>query len=49
MDQQTRDNWRKVKSALEKASKTDSPLYFRAVEICKGGSDPGPDANFPVK
>lgn len=39
MDQQTRDNWRKVKEALEKAGKTDNHFYVRAVIIAKGGED----------
>jgi hypothetical protein len=40
MDQQTRDNWRKIKEALEVAGKTDCMFYRRAVAIVKGGSDP---------
>ena len=40
MDQRTRDNWRKVMIALEKAGKTDSMFYKRAVIICRGGKDP---------
>jgi len=41
MDAQTRDNWRKVKEALEQAGKTDSHMYTRAVAIVRTGSDPG--------
>ena len=40
MDQRTRDNWRKIKEALELAGKTDCFFYRRAVAIVKGGSDP---------
>jgi hypothetical protein len=43
MDQHTRDNWRKVKEALEKAGKTDSFFYRRAVAIGRGGKDPFDD------
>jgi hypothetical protein len=41
MDAKTRDNWRKVKEALEQAGKTDSYMYSRAVVIVRTGSDPG--------
>ena len=41
MNAQTRDNWRKVKEALEQAGKTDSHMYLRAVAIVRTGSDPG--------
>ena len=41
MDSHARDNWRKVKEALEKAGKTDTDYYRRAVVICAGDSDPG--------
>ena len=41
MDQRTRDNWLKVKVALEAAGKTDSFFYRRAVIILRTGSDPG--------
>ena len=40
MDRQTRDNWRKIKEALELAGKTDCMFYRRAVAICNGGRDP---------
>jgi hypothetical protein len=46
MDQRTRDNWLKVKVALEAAGKTDTFFYVRAVAICKGGSDPF-ESNWP--
>jgi len=42
IEQHTRDNWLKVKEALEKAGKTDSHFYLRAVAILKTGVDPGP-------
>lgn len=40
MSEQERDNWLKVKTALEKAGKTDSMFYTRAVAIAEGGDDP---------
>jgi hypothetical protein len=40
MDQRTRDNWLKVKVALEAAGKTDSYFYKRAAAIIKTGVDP---------
>lgn len=40
MDKRTRENWIKVKEMLEKAGKTDSSFYVRAVIISKGGKDP---------
>jgi len=42
MDSHTRDNWRKVKEALEKAGKTNCDFYRRACLICQGMQDPGP-------
>ena len=39
MDAQTLENWRKVKQALEKAGKTDSYFYKRAVSIISTGRD----------
>ncbi len=40
MDSAERENWRKVKEALEKAGKTDNHYYRRAVAICQGKGDP---------
>ena len=40
MDKRTLDNWKKVKDALEKAGKTDSMFYRRAVAILAGRPDP---------
>ena len=40
MDQHERDNWQKVKEALEKADKTDCYYYKRAVAVVEGGDDP---------
>jgi len=40
MDQHERDNWQKVKKALEEADKTDCYFYKRAVAICVGDEDP---------
>ena len=34
------ENWKKVKEALEKANKTDSYYYKRAVNIVAGKPDP---------
>lgn len=41
MDDRTRENWAKVKAALEKTGKTDSPFYARAVAVVLTGRDPG--------
>jgi hypothetical protein len=43
VDQRTRDNWRKIKEALEIAGKTDCMFYRRAVVIANGGKDPFDD------
>jgi len=43
MDDRTRGNWARVKEALEKAGKTNSPFYTRAVAVVTTGRDPGPD------
>ena len=40
MDRRTGENWQKVKEALEKAGKTDSMFYRRAVAIVAGRPDP---------
>ena len=40
MSQEERDNWKKVKEALEKADKTDCYYYKRAVAIVGGDEDP---------
>ena len=40
MDHRTLENWEKVKKALEKAGKTDSMFYRRAVAILSGKPDP---------
>lgn len=40
MDKQEQNNWEKVKEALEKAGKTDTMFYKRAVAICDGKPDP---------
>ena len=42
MDQRTKDNWQKVKTALEEAGKTKSLIYQRACAILATGKDPGP-------
>ncbi len=34
MDKHTKENWAKVKAALETANKTDTYFYKRAVVIC---------------
>jgi len=43
MNDRTRENWAKVKEALERAGKTSSPFYTRAVTVLTTGRDPGPD------
>jgi len=43
LDEHTRNNWIKVKAALEKAGKTDCHFYYRAALIAEGKSDPGPN------
>ena len=40
MDKTERENWKRVKEALEKADKTDTMYYKRAVAICEGKKDP---------
>jgi hypothetical protein len=40
MDAQTRDNWRKIKQALEAAGKTNNHYYRRALAILAGRPDP---------
>ena len=40
MDKTERENWERVKEALEKADKTDTMYYKRAVAICDGKPDP---------
>lgn len=40
MDEHTKENWKKIKEALEAAGKTDCMFYQRAVSILKGGNDP---------
>jgi len=40
MDKTERENWERVKEALEKADKTDCMFYKRAVAICDGKPDP---------
>jgi hypothetical protein len=42
MDDRTRENWEKVKVALEKVGKTDCDFYRRAVAVVMTGRDPGP-------
>ena len=40
MDPKTKENWAKVKAALETANKTETYFYKRAVVICNGEKDP---------
>jgi len=49
MNHQTRENWRKIKQALESAGKTDCHFYHRAVVICNGGNDPMDQRSFSTK
>jgi len=41
VDEEQIEKWRRVKEALEKAGKTESPFYKRALVILKSGVDPG--------
>lgn len=40
MDAQTRENWCKIRDALEAAGKTDNHYYRRALAILAGRPDP---------
>lgn len=40
MDDKELENWQRVKDALEKANKTDTFYYKRAVAILEGKPDP---------
>lgn len=40
MDEQTRENWKKIKEKLEQSGKTDNMFYTRACKIVNGGVDP---------
>ena len=40
MSKAERENWKKIKEALEEAGKTDCYFYRRAVAICNGDEDP---------
>ena len=40
MDKHEKENWAKIKEALEKAKKTDCFFYERAVKIVDGKPDP---------
>jgi hypothetical protein len=40
MDEQTKQNWQKIKEALEASGKTDCLFYRRAVSIVNTGHDP---------
>ena len=40
MNPEELQNWKRIKEALEKANKTDSFYYKRAVAICSGEDDP---------
>jgi len=46
MDQRTKDNWTKVKEALEASGKTNCDFYRRALAVLKTGNDPGPPKMF---
>ena len=46
MSKQERENWVKVKEALEEANKTDCYFYRRAVAIAEGGNDPFENKDF---
>lgn len=40
MNEHTKENWKKVKEALEASGKTDTMFYRRAVSILTTGQDP---------
>jgi len=40
MDKTEKENWERVKEALEKVDKTNCMFYKRAVAICDGKPDP---------
>ena len=40
MDKHERENWEKIKKALEETGKTDNYFYKRAVAICNDKPDP---------
>ena len=40
MSQEERDNWQRIKDAMEASGSTDNFFYKRAVAICAGGEDP---------
>lgn len=40
MDQETRENWRRIRDHLEAAGKTDNHYYRRALAILAGRPDP---------
>lgn len=42
MTPEVRENWRRIKKALEEADKTDCDFYRRAVLVVNGAEDPGP-------
>ena len=46
MSTEERNNWAKIKKALEEADKTDCYFYKRAVAIVEGGDDPIKDKAF---
>ena len=46
MDKEQVDKWQKVKTALEKAGKTDSFFYKRALAVVTTGRDPGDSLSF---
>lgn len=43
MDEHTRQNWQKIKDALEASGKTDCQFYKRACAILRTGIDPMED------
>lgn len=47
VEQRVRDNWEKVRVALEASGKTDCYLYRRALAISRGTTDPGPFPSAP--
>ena len=54
MDKRERENWEKIREAMEASGNTENFFYKRAVIISKGGADPitlpdleEPDDNAP--
>jgi len=40
MDNQTRENWKRIKDVMEESGNTNNMYYKRACEILRTGADP---------